>query len=98
MSRPAALLLCLAFATPILARQPPVRAVAFDVVSVKRNAANAGIERFNSGITQRPDGGISMVNVPVGLMIGRAYGVRPIDIRELPGWALSIDERYDLIA
>ena len=92
MSRPAALLLCLAFATPILAQQPPARAVAFDVVSVKRNAANAGIERFNSGITQRPDGGISMVNVPVGVMIGRAYGVRPIDMRGLPGWALSFDD------
>ena len=67
-------------------------------MSVKKSSANSGIERFNSGITQRPDGGISMVNVPVGVMIGRAYGVRPIDVRGLPGWALSIDDRYDLIA
>jgi len=100
MSRPVALLMCLAFATPILAQQPPApaRTVAFDVVSVKKSSANSGIERFNSGITQRPDGGVSMVNVPVGLMIGRAYGVRPIDMRGLPRWALSFDDRYDLIA
>ena len=100
MSRPAALLLCLAFVTPILAQQPPApaRTVAFDVVSVKKSSANSGIERFNSGITQRPDGGVSMVSVPAGVMIGRAYGVRPIDIRGLPRWALSIDDRYDLIA
>jgi uncharacterized protein (TIGR03435 family) len=100
MSRFAALLLCLAFATPILAQQPqaPPRAVAFDVVSVKKSAANSGIERLNSGITQRPDGGISMLNVPVGVMIGRAYSVRPIDVQGLPGWALSINDRYDLVA
>jgi uncharacterized protein (TIGR03435 family) len=98
MSRPAAILLCLAFATPVLAQQRPARPVAFDVVSVKKHPASSGIERFNSGITQRPDGGVSMVNVPAGVMIGRAYGVRPFDIQGLPGWALSIDDRYDLIA
>jgi uncharacterized protein (TIGR03435 family) len=32
------------------------------------------------------------------VIIGRAYGVRPIDVVGLPGWALSIDDRYDLIA
>ena len=75
MTRLAALLPCLAFAAPLLAQdQPAPSSVAFDVVSVKRNAVNSGIERFNSGITQRPDGGISMLNVPVGVMIGAPTG------------------------
>jgi uncharacterized protein (TIGR03435 family) len=101
MVRPTALVLCFVLAPAALAQQPPStpqRTVAYDVVSVKRNTEQSSPARFNSSFTQRPDGGVLVVNMPVGTVIGRAYGIRPFDMVGLPGWALSIDERYDVTA
>ena len=97
MSRPATLLLCLALATPLLAQNPPPSlSVSFDVVSVKLHPPEPGPAGFSSNVTQRPDGGVTMTNVPAGLIIARAYGVAPVNMVNLPGWANR--ERYDLNA
>jgi uncharacterized protein (TIGR03435 family) len=37
-----------------------------------------------------------MTNMPAGLFISRAYGIAPVNMIGLPGWAMS--ERYDLNA
>ena len=71
----------------------------FDVVSVKRHVTPAGagpLEQFNSTVRQRPDGGLTMLNVPAGTFVARAYAAAPLDMLGLPGWAMS--ERYDLEA
>jgi uncharacterized protein (TIGR03435 family) len=60
----------------------------FDVVSIKRNAANqAG--RFENPIRiDRPDGGFTWTSVPVMTLIARAYPIDiPTDIVGLPDWA-----------
>src|SRR6185295_5908261 len=48
-------------------------------------------------VYQRPDGGLTMKNFPVGSYIARAYPPTiPAEIVGLPAWAMS--ERYDVIA
>jgi len=89
MSRRAVLLLVLACAAPLTAQS-------FDVVSVKLHPPEQGIAALNTNVSQRPDGGLTMTNVPVGLIISRAYGIAPVNMVGLPGWANS--ERYDLHA
>src|SRR5690242_1278752 len=74
----------------------PSRAATFDVVSVKRHPPEQGIAALNSNQTQRPDGSVTMTNMPAGLFISRAYGIAPLAMAGLPGWAMS--ERYDLNA
>jgi uncharacterized protein (TIGR03435 family) len=82
---------------PILAQNPPAsQSVAFEVVSVKLHSPQPGPAGFSSNVTQRPDGSLTMTNVPAGLIIARAYGVAPGNMVNLPGWANS--ERYDVIA
>jgi uncharacterized protein (TIGR03435 family) len=61
-------------------------------VSVKRNTSNA----LGSDVTQRADGGLTMVNVPAMTLIARAYSAAPVDMVGLPDWARN--ERYDLNA
>jgi len=52
---------------------------------------------FGSNVTQRPDGGFTMVNIPLGTMISRAYPpAAPIDMVGLPDWVMR--ERYDVSA
>ena len=85
----AALLLTLAFASPVLAQT-------FDVVSIKPHPPEQGIAALNSGQTQRPDGSLMMTNVPAALFISRAYGIAPVNMVGLPAWATSV--RYDLNA
>jgi|RhiMethySRZTD1v2_1073278.scaffolds.fasta_scaffold01301_3 uncharacterized protein (TIGR03435 family) len=71
----------------------------FDVVSVKRHVTPAGagpLEEFNSTVRQRPDGGLTMLNIPAMTFIARAYTSAPIDMVGLPEWART--ERYDLEA
>ena len=50
--------------------------VTFDVVSVKPHEAAAGetrsFRRFGPTVAQRPDGGLTMLNVPTALLIARA--------------------------
>ena len=96
MPRPAALPLCLALATPLLAQSPAPRAVAFDVVSIKPHPQEQGAGRFNSSTADRPDGGVTMTNQPAAVFIARAYGIAPANMVGLPGWATS--DRFDLSA
>lgn len=64
----------------------------FDVVSIKRNTTNA---LGSNGSSQRPDGGFTLLNVPVTTLIGRAYPVGvPADYVGLPAWAST--DRYDV--
>jgi uncharacterized protein (TIGR03435 family) len=80
--------------------------VTFDVVSVKPHEAAAGetrsFRRFGPTVAQRPDGGLTMLNVPTALLIARAYsgttnsGATSADVVGLPGWATT--ERYDVVA
>jgi uncharacterized protein (TIGR03435 family) len=87
--------LLLAGATSNVFSQTPAPAgPIFDVVSIKRNTTNT----FGSnGSRQRPDGGFTLVNLPVITLIGRAYPVGvPADYVGLPAWATS--DRYDVIA
>ena len=67
--------------TLVLSAQAPI----FDVVSIKRNTA------IGPGSTappiQRPDGGFTMINTPVSVLIGRAYpGHVLADMVGLPDW------------
>jgi uncharacterized protein (TIGR03435 family) len=89
MTGRAALLLVLACAAPLTAQT-------FDVVSIKRHPPEQGIAALNSDQTQRPDGSITMTNMPAALFISRAYGIAPVNMAGLPGWAMS--ERYDFKA
>lgn len=71
----------------------------FDVVSVKRHVTPPGagpVEQFNSTVRQRPDGGLTMLNIPAMTFVARAYATPPIDMVGLPDWART--ERYDLEA
>jgi uncharacterized protein (TIGR03435 family) len=64
---------------------------AFDAVSIRRNTSGS----LNSSVSERPDGGLTVINVPVGTLIARAYPPAiPIDMVGLPPWAMS--ERYDV--
>jgi len=65
----------------------------FDVVSIKPNTSAA---LGSNGSGPRPDGGLTMLNIPVGVLVGQAYGTPPVDMVGLPAWAIS--ERYDVIA
>lgn len=82
----------------ILLAQAPSTAVSFDVVSIKRHTdTGRPIERLSSNVTQRPDGGFTMVNIPLGTLISRAYPPAvPIDMVGLPEWTRQ--ERYDVSA
>lgn len=98
IARPVALVLLIVSSTSDVLTQstssPPAGAgPAFDVVSITQNKAST----LGSTVTQRPDGGITLVNVPVGTLIARAYPpAAPIDMVGLPGWAMS--ERYTVSA
>lgn len=86
MPKLAASLLCIALA-------PPLGAQTFDAASVKpHDKAQALQVPFRD--VPRPDGGVTMTNVSVRLIIARAYGLG--DIVNLPGWANS--DRYDVNA
>jgi uncharacterized protein (TIGR03435 family) len=66
----------------------------FDVVSIRRNTTNA---LGSNGSSERPDGGFTLINIPVGTLIARAYPpVAPVDMVGLPAWASS--DRYDVSA
>ena len=69
----------------------------FDVVSIKRHIMEPGPAGLNSRVIQRPDGGVTMTNVPAAILISRAYQpIPPIDMVGLPGWAMA--ETYDVSA
>ena len=69
--------------------------IEFDVASIKRNTTNT----FASGPPPNPASGqVSMTNVPVQMIVLRAYPLQtaPVQVIGLPDWAES--ERYDVIA
>src|SRR6185369_15638178 len=103
LTTPVAAVLFCALAAPGVRMQTPSAPedVTFDVVSVKPHEAPAGattpFRRFGPTVAQRPDGGITMLDVPTALLIARAYSVTtPADIVGLPGWATT--DRYDVVA
>jgi uncharacterized protein (TIGR03435 family) len=69
------------------APQPP-SGPTFDVVSIKPNTGGGSSSRQG-----RPDGGVTMINVPVTALLSRAYR---LDVAGLPEWATK--ERFDVIA
>src|SRR5688572_11796953 len=92
-----ALVLSVAFATAAVAAQAPPAADGprFEVVSIKRNVSNA---LGSNGSSERPDGGFTLLNVPMMTLIGRAQfpPIAPVDMAGLPEWAQR--ERYDVSA
>ncbi len=89
---PLAALFVLAGGLAAIAAQGPT----FDVVSIKENTRGIGPGTTAPPI-QRPDGGFTLVNVPVGTLIARAYpGHAPAEMAGLPDWART--ERYDVRA
>jgi uncharacterized protein (TIGR03435 family) len=71
----------------------------FDVVSIKRHIPGPGPLAFRSTQNQRPDGGFTMTNTRITILIARAYpdaAVLPTDIVGMPGWATS--DGYDVSA
>jgi len=89
--------LVIASLTPVLAQQPPSTGPAFDVVSIKRNTSQFGPGYVTGLVTWRPDGGVTMTNIPVGTIISRAYpGNLPGDMVGLPVWTRT--EFYDVKA
>ena len=80
--------------------EPPAatKTPTFEVISIRRSSNQSTDIRSGvaSSMTQRADGGFTMVNGVVTSLIGQVYQVAPIDMVELPAWAL--EERYDVSA
>lgn len=77
----------------LLAQSPSSGGPQFDEVSIKLNATGRTAGRPNI----RPDGGLTLYRVPLGLLISRAYpDYSPADMVGLPDWAMR--EYYDLTA
>ena len=69
----------------------------FDVVSIKRHIQQPGPLGFNSTQNQRPDGGFTMTNVRIAMLIYRAYPeASSFEAVGLPGWVTS--DGYDVSA
>ncbi len=77
---------------------PSASGPVFDVVSVKRNTEKGPFGRpLNPSVRRRPDGGITMISVPVSTIIIRAYELpSPRLISGLPSWVAY--EPYDVVA
>jgi uncharacterized protein (TIGR03435 family) len=90
-----ALVLSLVFASTMVLAQGPADGLRYEVVSIKRNTSNA---LGSNGSSERPDGGFTLINVPMMTLVGRAQfpGIAPIDMVGLPDWSRS--ERYDVRA
>ena len=90
-----AILLSVVFTSAVVLAQAPADGLRFDVVSIKRNTSPLP---FSNGSSERPDGGFTLVNVPMMTLVGRAQfpGIAPIDMVGLPDWARN--ERYDVSA
>jgi uncharacterized protein (TIGR03435 family) len=79
----------------VAAQAPPAAppsGLTFDVVSIRRHTQ----QDLGSQIDERPDGGVTLMNIPVTTLIVRAYpGTAPIDMVGLPSWTR---DRYDVRA
>jgi uncharacterized protein (TIGR03435 family) len=90
--RAALLVMILGWTAVSLEAQGP-RVPTFDVVSIRVSGGGALGSSTN---VQRPDGGFTVTNTPVSILINRAYpGILPADMIGLPAWARS--ERYDVM-
>lgn len=92
-----AVALSLVFASAVVVAQSPSPGgeLRYEAVSIKRNVSNA---LGSNGSSERPNGGFTLLNVPMMTLVGRAQfpGIAPIDMVGLPDWART--ERYDVIA
>ena len=79
--------LTLASIASVLAQAGPT----FDVVSIKRNTGGVGPGNTAPPVL-RPDGSLTLKNVPVNTLIARAYP--DTDIVGLPDWVRT--ERFDI--
>ena len=96
IARLTVLLMAVATATARTQAPPPSAAAGptFEVVSIKKNTAGG---LGSSGSSERPDGAFTLLNIPVGILISRAYPPAvPADMVGLPDWAMR--ERYDVSA
>ena len=78
-----AIVLSILFTSTVVLAQAPIDGPRFEVVSIKRNTSNS---IFSNGRSERPDGGFTLVNVPMMTLVGRAQfsGIAPIDMVGLP--------------
>ena len=90
-----AIVLSLLFTSTVVLAQAPTAGPRFEVVSIKRNVSNA---LGSNGSSERPDGGFTLLNIPMMTLVGRAQfpAIPPIDMVGLPDWART--ERYDVTA
>jgi uncharacterized protein (TIGR03435 family) len=83
--------LFIASAQNTVSAQNPRPAPTYDVVSIKPSTATT----FSPNVVQRPDGGLTAVNVAVGTLIARAYAPAvPADFVGLPDWGTR--DRWDV--
>ena len=90
-------ILSLIFASAVVVAQSPATSddLRYEVASIKRNVSNA---LGSNGSSERPDGGFTLLNVPMMTLVGRAHfpAIAPIDMVDLPEWSRS--DRYDVRA
>ena len=85
------------FMTPAGYAQAPPAGPTFDVVSIKPSPPQTGPTFRVNILTPRPDGGVTLTQTPVALLITRAYaGTNVADMVGLPAWASR--EFYDISA
>jgi uncharacterized protein (TIGR03435 family) len=87
--------LSLLFTSSVVLAQAQADGPRFEVVSIKPNTSNA---LGSNGSSERPDGGFTLLNVPMMTLIARAQYplIAPIDFIGLPEWAQR--DRYDVSA
>jgi uncharacterized protein (TIGR03435 family) len=97
IARALALPLFLSASLPVVLAQTPAPGSGgptFDVVSIKPNTGGIMVNPTQS---QRPDGGFTLTNMPVGTLVARAYPPAvPADIVGFPDWARR--DRWDFHA
>ena len=77
--------------------QAPASGPTFDVVSVKPYVAGRDTGPVGAMMNQRPDGGLTMNRVPIGLILAFAYQpISTADMVGLPDWATR--EFYNITA
>lgn len=81
-----AMVLSMLLTSAFVAAQAPTDGPRFEVVSIKPNTSNTV---FSNGSSERPDGGFTLINVPMMTLIARAQfpSIAPIDMVGLPEWA-----------
>src|SRR5687768_17318343 len=81
-------------ATALQAQSSPNAApLAYEAVSIKPNRSGS---LSLGGMSSAPDGGFTMTNAALGLLLGQAFPQSTRDMSGLPSWTSS--ERFDVIA